>query len=212
MRLLVLPFLVIFFFALNVAADPGSPSNITAQGGNVTFLDVNLSSGQTGYWQGFYGTVTGGIYLEDAVGSHFYDWNVVDAIGTVLATRDLISDWSNINCTNQTEIYEEEERLGFTNESSVGINDTFHNTTHPSFFVANREMRGCRSTLTNNQTDIQSVFWNVLLNVNSTTTVYSAILDNDRLGFNGTVSDFQLLVPVNTTTGQATYKIYVELA
>jgi hypothetical protein len=211
MKKIIFLTLALFIAFPLVFADPGSPQNATAQGGNISIIDVNLSSGATNIWQGFYGTVTGGIFLEDAAGSHFYDWNVVNVIGTILATRELIADWSTINCSNQTEIYEEEERLGITNETSIGINDTYHNTTHPSFIVANREMVGCRSTLTNNQTDIQSVFWNVILNANSTATVYTAVLDNDRLGFNGTISDFQLLVPVNTSTGQATYKIYVEL-
>ncbi len=215
MRKLILIILFIFS-AATALADPGDdPDNVTAKGGNTTFLFVNMSGGATNTWQGFYGNVTGGIFLEDAIGSHFYDWTVVDSVGEILATRELITDWSTINCTNQTEIYLEEEKLGITNASSVGVNDTYNNITHPSFYVANRQMQGCRSTLTNNQTTRSSVFWNVLLNVkmidNTTSTVYTVILDNNKIGYNGTPSDFQLLVPVNTTTGQSTYKVYVEL-
>lgn len=46
--------------------------------------------------------------------------------GEIMATRSIITDWSMINCTNQTEIYEEKRyRLNIANSSSDGINDTF---------------------------------------------------------------------------------------
>lgn len=187
-------------------------TNITAEGGNVTFLDVNLSQQNSNVWQGFYGNVSGGIFLQDANNYIFYDWSVVDSVGEVLATRFIIPDWTLVNCTNQTEIYMEEERLSITNETNMGINDTYYKITHPSFTVAGRTMAGCRSTLTNNATSSQAVFWNVLLNTNSTTTLYTVILDNDRDSYDGGTADFQLLVPVDMQTGQANYNLYVELS
>lgn len=194
-----------------VLSDPSlNVSNLTAGSGNVTPLNLNGTT-ESAIWQGFFGEVGGGIVLEDAAGSSFYDWNAVDPIGEVFATRSLISDWSSINCTNQTQIYQEEDRLGISNATTDGINDTFINITHPSFEVGGRVMIGCRSTLTDNSTDPKVVFWNVLLNTDTVTTIYTAIIDNDVIGFNGTATDFQLLVPVNTTTSQSTYNIYVEL-
>ncbi len=194
-----------------VLSDPSlNVSNLTAGGGNVTPLEINGTS-ETKIWQGFFGEVGGGIVLEDATGSNLYDWNAVTPSGEVFATRTVISDWSNINCTNQTQIYQEEARLNISNSTSDGINDTFLNTTHPSFDVAGRLMTGCRSTLTDNSTDPKVVFWNVLLNTDAVTTVYTALIDNDVIGFNGTATDFQLLVPVNVSLGQATYNIYIEL-
>ena len=195
----------------HVLSDPSlNVSNLTAGGGNVTPLTLNSTSEST-IWQGFFGEVGGGIVLEDAAGSSFYDWNAVDTAGEVFATRSLISDWSTINCTNQTQLYQEEARLNISNATADGINDTFMNTTHPSFEVGGRLMLGCRSTLTDNSTDRKVVFWNVLLNTDAVTTIYSAIIDDGVIGFNGTATDFQLLVPVNTTTSQSTYNIYVEL-
>lgn len=204
---------LILLICIGVAyADPSlNQSNITAQGGNVTFLDVNLSQQNTNIWQGFYGNVTGGIFLKDANEFVFYDWNVVDSVGEVLATRFLISDWNLINCTNQTEIYQEEERLNIPNSTNMGINDTYMNTTHPDFTVAGRPLTGCRSTLMHNSTSSQAVFWNVLLNSNSTSTVYTVILDNDKDSYDGGTADFQLLVPVDLNTGTAQYNMYVEL-
>jgi len=194
-----------------VFSDPGlNATNITAGGGNVTPLNIDFTQ-LSNTWQGYFGSVTGGLVLEDASGDNFYDWNAVVPSGEILATRQIISDWTDINCTNQTEIYQEEERLNIPNSSSEGINDTYKNKTHPVFQVAGRTMKGCRSTLTDNSTDTNVVFWNVLLNTNRTTTIYTALIDNDKVGFNGTVVDFQLLVPINKSTGKATYNIYVEL-
>ena len=194
-----------------VLSDPSlNVSNLTAGGGNVTPLNLNGTS-ESNIWQGFFGEVNGGIVLESADGTSMYDWNVDTVAGEVLATRDLISDWSLINCTNQTQIYQEEARLNISNSSTDGINDTYLNTTHPSFEVAGRTMTGCRSTLTDNSTDEKVVFWNVLLNTDAVTTIYTSLIDDEEIGFNGTATDFQLLVPVNVTLGQAIYNIYVEL-
>jgi hypothetical protein len=190
-------------------ADP-EVNNVTAEGGNTTFLNVDLSQ-TTRTWQGFFGTVTGGILLEDAGGNRFYDWDLVDAVGEIIATRSIITDWSSINCTNQTQLYEEEQRLSILDEHSDGINNTFYMTSHPVFDIAGRILEGCRATRTYNQTDSQSVFWNVLLNTDPATTVYAVIMENDKVGFDGSLVDFQILVPVDRQTGQSTYYMYVEL-
>lgn len=215
---LVLHSYLVFSDPLGANIQPGestrrqepNATNITAQGGNVTFIIADLSQ-TTNIWQGFFGTVTGGILLEDASGNRFYDWNVVDAVGEIIATRNLVDDWASINCTNQTQIYKEEERLNIQNSSSDGINDTYTSTAHPTFDIAGKFLSGCRATRTYNSTTANSVFWNVLLNTNSSNTVYTVVMENDITGFNGSQVDFQLLVPVDRLTGQATYFLYVEL-
>lgn len=189
---------------------PGvNATNITAQAGNVTFLTVDLSQ-TSGIWQGYYGEVTGGILLEDASGNTFYDWNVVDAVGEVYATRRVVTDWSILNCSNQTDIYMEEERLTIQNSSSEGINDTFTLTlSHPDFVANNKVISGCRCTRTYNETE--GKFWNVILNTDENTTIYTSLMDNNEIGFDGTTVDFQLLVPVNLSESISIYNIYVEL-
>ncbi|MEM3374120.1 MAG: hypothetical protein QXE31_02765 [Candidatus Woesearchaeota archaeon] len=218
-------FLLLVFFIKNIFAEPSganliigessrrpisNATNLTAQNGNITWVNADLTQ-ITNVWQGFFGRVSGGIVLENANGDIFYDWNVVDAIGEIIATRNFVNDWSNVKCTNQTEIYLEEERLNIMNETSDGINDTFIYTNHPSFDIAGKFLSNCRATRTHNSTNAQAVFWNVLLNTNETNTIYTVLMENDRIGFNGTEVDFQLLVPVDKLTGFATYFIYVEL-
>jgi len=203
--------LFVVLSSYNVVSDPSYNSTIVLQAGNTTPLYIDGTSSTT-IWQGLFGTVSGGIILDDAEGATLYDWDVVDANGEVMATRYLISDWSTVSCMNQTEIYEEEYRLGIPNSSTEGINDTYQNITHPAFEVGLKLLSGCRSTLTDNSTDDEVVFWNVLLNVNSTVTVYVGIIDNNVIGFNNTLIDYQLLVPTNRTTGYATYNLYLDLS
>jgi hypothetical protein len=194
-----------------VLSDPFiNKSNATAEGGNTTWLSFDQHQ-QTDIWQGFFGRVSGGITLDDASNNTFYDWNLVRAQGEVLATREFVFDWSYIRCTNQTEIYQEELRLTITNDSTQGINDTYFNLTHPPFVISGLPMSGCRSTKTHNSTDSQAAFWNVLLNVNWNQTVYTAIMDDDVVGYNGSIVDFQLLVPTNATSHRSSYNIYLEL-
>jgi len=204
-------FLLIIFNSQNVVSDPEiNRTNLTAEGGNVTEISVT-SDIQTTTWQGFYGTISGELVLDDAAENTFYDWTLLESTGEVLATRDVVSDWTTINCTNQTQIYIEEVSLGIANSSADSINRTYMNDTHPNFIIGTRTMSGCRSTLTDSETESQSVFWNVLLNADSDTVVYASIIDDSTVGWNGTEYDFQLLVPANKTTGQANYNIYLEL-
>lgn len=194
-----------------VLSDPDlNQTNMTAQGGNVSMLFVNAGQ-DSSIWQGFFGTISGGFVLENAQGHTMYDWSIVQASGEVMASRKIISDWTSINCSNQTEIYEEEYRLNIPNSSVQGINDTFVSTAHPVFDIGYIALDNCRSTLTDNSTAEKVVFWNVILNTDENTTVYVSLVDDNTIGFNGTAVDYQLLVPTNLTTSTALYNLYLDL-
>lgn len=213
--IIALSFVYIAFILSNsqyvLSAPSLNQSNITVQAGNVTALNIDGDS-ITNVWQGYFGTITGGILLDNADGFSMYEWDVVNAQGEIMATREIISDWSKVNCSKQTEIYWEEYRLNIPNSSTQGINDTFLNTTHPSFDIGTNVLSGCRSTLTDNSTAEKVVFWNIILNTNSTTSVYVGIIDNEVIGFNGSAVDYQLLLPTNQTTGLAKYNFYLDLS
>jgi len=181
-----------------------------AQAGNITGLNIDQSR-ITNIWQGFFGNVSGGIVLENAAGNNFYNWSPVTIDGEIYATRNTVSDWTQINCTNQTEIYEEEERLNILNESTDGINDTFSSTAHPAFIIGISTISGCRSTRPYNSSGESSEFWNVLLNSNSSNTVYTVIIDDNSNAFDNSTVDFEILVPVDREIGQSTYYFYAEL-
>jgi len=194
----------------NASADPELNNTLDVEGGNVTYLDFD-SGQQSQIWQGFFGQISGGLVLENSQGYTMYDWTIVEAKGEVLATRHIISDWSQINCSTQNEIYQEEYRLNIPNASSEGINDTYMNTTHPQFEVGLIVINGCRSTLTDNSTSDKAVFWNIVLNADANRTVFAGLIEDNVIGFNGTAVDYQLLVPANRTSGFAVYNFYLDL-
>jgi len=182
-----------------------------AEDGNITDLNIDAAS-ITDIWQGFYGNVTGGIVLENAAGTNFYNWSLASISGEIFAVRSLVADWSVINCSNSTYWETEEATLNIAAADSDGINETYADTAHPTFTVgATSTLTGCPSTRPNDDTEQASLFWNVLLNVNSTTTVYTAIISANSNDYDGGTSDYELLVPVDKATGFATYFFYAEL-
>lgn len=218
-------FLVYFLFVSFVKAQPtgaditrgessrGTNPAVTtqdAQAGNVTGLVINQTT-ITRIWQGFYGNVSGQIVLENSAGNNFYDWSLATASGQVYASRNLVSDWSNVNCTNSTQWEAEETTLNIPLTSVEGINETYSLTTHPQFSVGTVPVQNCRSTRPYNSTGLPGDFWNVLINTNLTNTVYVSVLADNSNAFDGGTADFELLVPTDRSTGFATYYFYVEL-
>ncbi|MEM2139158.1 MAG: hypothetical protein QXM96_03315 [Candidatus Woesearchaeota archaeon] len=181
-----------------------------AQAGNVTGLIINQTS-ITRIWQGFYGNVSGQIVLENSAGNNFYDWTLATVTGQVYASRKLVPDWSNVNCTNSTQWESEETTLNIPLTSVEGINETFSLTTHPAFSVGSVPVSNCRSTRPYNSSGLPGNFWNVLINTNLTNTVYVSVLSDNSNAFDGGTADFELLVPTDRNTGLATYYFYAEL-
>lgn len=188
-----------------------NPQN--AQAGNVTQLNINQSR-ITQIWQGYYGNVSGQIVLENSGGDTFYDWSLAAITGEVYATRNTVDDWSAINCTNSTHWEAEETELNIVGTDTDGINETYDTVTHPTFDVGTKTipLDYCRATRPYNSAGAAGAWYNVLLNSNSTNTVYTVVLSEDSSAFDGSLADFELLVPTDKSSGLATYYFYVELA
>ncbi len=225
---ILLTLAVMLLIITTVAGDPGnatitegaseqggsilSEDSTTAEAGNITHLDVDFGR-RTMVWQGFYGNVSGSITLESGGGAKFYEWNATNLQGEVMATRDSIGDWSAINCTNQTHWETEESALNIDSSSFEGINETYETFTHPQFEIGSKtfEANTCRAVRPFVSGGIEGTFYNVMLNTDVDTTVYVAMLAEDTAGYDDAEVDFELLVPVDTSTGQSTYYFYVEI-
>lgn len=190
-----------------------SAQQANAQAGNVTQLNIDQTR-ITDIWQGFYGNVSGQIVLENSLGNNFYDWSLSTITGEVYASRNTIPSWTGINCTNSTYWQNEETTLNIPATQTDGINETYNTLTHPTFQVGTKTFAPnvCQSTRPYNSTGQAGNFYNVLLNSNSTNVVYAAILADNSNGFDNTTYDFEIMVPVDKTSGTATYYFYVELA
>jgi len=193
----------------------GSNSSLgtaNAQAGNVTQLNIDQTR-ITDVWQGFYGNVAGQIVLENSNGANFYDWTLATITGEVYATRFTIPSWSGINCTNRTHWELEESTLNIISTAIDGINETYNAVSHPSFAVGAKTFASnvCQSVRPYNGTGTSGQFYNVLLNSNSTNTVYTVILSDNQNAFDNSTADFEVLVPTDRSTGFGTYYFYVEL-
>jgi hypothetical protein len=233
MALLVV--LAIAFAATLVAADPSSPTALTAvqtssrnlsnlpaqtmgaQGGNVTEMNIQALT-ITQSWQGYYGNISGVVTLQDASNSTFYNWSMASFQARVFATRASSVSWDTVNCTNSTNRTNEETYLGQAVTDSDSVTNTFNTTSHPAFTVGTRNILAntCYSTngFVNNNTQ-SSNYDMLLLSPSNGQIIYMTSVNRSTVGFDGRQHDFQLLVGENEKTGNigaTTYYFWTEFS
>jgi len=193
--------------------------SIGAQGGNVTQVNIDALTVTTS-WQGYYGDITGEISLGDAGNNTFYNWSVTTVAGEVYATRTASVTWGTVDCANATQISLEEGYLGQASTDGDSVTNTFNKRSHPALAVGTRNIAAntCNTTNAFSSNNTQSVNWTqVLLNQNVSTVgnvIYTTIINDTTVGFDGATHDFQLLVGENEKTGNigaTTYYFWVEL-
>ncbi len=191
-----------------------SPKQVDALAGNVTELSLNATAVTKG-WQGFYGNVTGEIILADASGNNFYDWNLTVPSGQVFASRSDAVTWATINCSNDTQVSQEETYLDQTSTDPDSVSNTFTLTSHPDFMVGSTNITGCYSTKAYDSSGGQGAddFWQILLSDGSDNTVYSTVIEDSAVsGFNNQPWHFELLVGEKGTDEATTpYYFYVQI-
>ena len=223
------------FVMLNVVAEPTGPSTITpgansrypvttasntsAIAGNVTELNFESNS-VTNTWQGYYGNISGSIKLGDANNNTLYDWTTASPSGEIYATQSAVTpNWSNIVCANSTQTDAEDIALGINpTVDQDSVNRTFNNvTSFTTFYVGNiniNSAQNCRAVNLHNDTGMPSSdFQEVLLNDGSAM-VYTALIKQNAMGFDGNPHDFEMIVGENGHNGDTTptpYYFYVEL-
>jgi len=189
--------------------------NVSAVAGNVTQIDI-LGISITTSWQGFYGNISGNIILADASNNSFYEWgNGTSITGEVFASRATDIVWNTINCSNSTQIAQEEAYLNQSAGASDSVSNTFNETDHTPFLVGLRNMHDCPSTnVFTSGSKVNGNWDQILLADTANKTVYTTIIDRGTQGFDGRMWDFQLLVGENGKNGDTatmTYYFFTEL-
>ena len=180
-------------------------STVNIDGGNVTYVDVN-SDVVTSRWAGFFGNVSGSLFLSDASANNFYQWSISSMTGAVVYAADgSVSDWAagtsivplnnsnapayvnGVYTDNFTQTYAANE--AFTS-STYNIAATPYATTYNSSGVA-----GNLKTY-------------ALYSITDAKTIWAGKVVDDADGFDGTTVDYQILLPAQTGT---TYSFYMEL-
>jgi hypothetical protein len=211
---------------------PAGAATIQALAGNVTQLSITGNT-VTQTWQAYYGNVSGTITLDDALNNTIYNWQLASPEGEIYASESPIDfTYDNIFCYdfNMTDagysafntLAEYEALLGLESDDVDGIDETFtEGTNYNSFYVGSRHIDNssvtCPTTQMYDQNEQQdpSKFQELLLYDNtSNKIIYTAVIEQDVLGFDNQYWDFEMIVGENGHDGDTTtttYYFYVEL-
>jgi len=202
------------------SSQPDAPSDVYSDAGNLTEIILSGFS-NTNSWQGYYGNVSGVIFLADSLGHVMYNWSAENAIGEVFSsTSDLIS-WGDIKCFDMDSQTSEnktvlESAYGINSSDPDGIDETFNLNSHPQFFVGKIGFSPgiCKNTKVYGP-DGSGIFDEVLLYDSKTdNVVYTSILKDNTPGFDKSQHDFEMMVLENghgTNKIPTNYFFYIEL-
>lgn len=190
---------------------------ITAVGGNITWIKINQLQ-QTRRWQGFVGNISGKLVLDDASNNTMYSWNVSNITGEIYASTNCSIDWNYVTPQNNCAV---DNVLTGTGADSVSNTYAPSNNTN-TYQILNLLINGSSACtaypyLNDTQQIGQNLFENIILaaGTNSSATnqtIYAAEIQQYKAnGFNTELFDFQMLVPVNVSTGTTTYCLYAEI-
>jgi len=199
---------------------------VPAQAGNVSQLVIN-DTRVTTHWQGYYGRITGTITLDNGKNDTLFDWQLTNPVGEIFASNSSSVNWGNITCVNLTSnisgsgtrsklnasILEDTFNISYTDAD--GINETFNYTFTDSLTVGEKIIDSSNNCplvyLYRNNAPQQADFQEVLLTDN-TSVIFTAPLENDLTGFEGSPWDFQMIVPENRASGTTNFYFFVELS
>jgi hypothetical protein len=191
---------------------------IITSGGTIATVLLNATT-QNPHWKAYVGNVTGKLVLEDALSYSIYEWNVTVPAGEVYVTRNDSINWPNIICANSTNLATEDAAMNHTLSADDSISNTFTGTTHRGFWTGSVEFiaNQCNHTITtyvNGTAQSPTSLFQEIVLWDRTSLVYSTIMENNLVGFNRKVYDFQMIVPERGWEGPVSstaYYFYVEL-
>ncbi|MFH1849932.1 MAG: hypothetical protein ABH879_07170 [archaeon] len=203
-----------------------------SQGGAYIYT-LNLNGAeQNSRWKAYVGNITGSLKLDDANSFTFYEWNLGTLTGQVYATRSSgVINWSNVNCSwgwqneSSNRTVSANEDIALSHSKLDNISSTFTSKNNSAITVGTRTIAAetCYTASPYVNDTAQSsttLFVETLLYDGSNSTngnlLYTATVENNVYGYrNGSVYDFQLMVPENGATGWSSttaYYFYVELS
>ena len=219
-----------------------SNGSVAGVAGNVTELNIFSQNSITNGWTGFYGNISGTMELADSNGNAFYNWSSTSPKGQVYVSKNSTIQWGNIQCFNftamgnytsdiakaggtslyGTNISQLESEFGITASDADSISKTFvlsGPSTHNSFVVGSLGfVEGqCMNTriLAQFGASEDNKFEEVLLyEPQSTSVVFTTILNDNVVGFDGGYHDFETMVPEdghNGNTSPTMYYFFMEL-
>ena len=239
--LAIQPFGANYTLVNSTTATPDTAASIPAIAGNVTEINI-VGFSTTQSWQGYFGNISGTIQLADAGDNIMYNWSLASPQGEIYTSTSNSITWSNVQCFNYsalgtyaddtsnagatsqygTNLTQLEALFGIDSADVDGIDETFNLLgagTHNIFYTNHLEFSEgeCRSTrlFSNIGAGEDDKFEEVLLyEPVSQSVIFTSLIDEDVLGFDGRSHDFEMLVTEDghgTDTSTTPYYFYVEL-
>lgn len=182
---------------------PGYPSN-QSEGGYITNIEIWTANTQTQKWQGYYGNVSGNIYLNSSSDQSMYAWTVDLNNTFVYATTNstLPNTDSLYNITNSSL----DTLWGFS-ASSDNISNTYLNTSGNQNFAGKTVVDPLGATTSAGYSDY--VIADVGSGAVKADVLWAGLINVSKTGFKGQNADYELLVPVSSSA--ELYYFYIEL-
>jgi len=191
-----------------------SSGTISATGGNHTNLNVTTET-QTLVWQGFFGEVVGNLSLASNNGSRLYSWKynasrVATYPGAVIATSATSVNFANLTANNDCTSGE-----SLTGTGSDRVNLTFQPSNNTAFKIGSVTIGASTACRTNTYVNniSQTTRFEEIITKDSTTSppIFATRIEPGITGFDGSIHDYQLMVPDVQNSSTTTYYFYVEL-
>lgn len=172
-------------------------TNVTIDGGDVTYVDVN-SDVVTSKWAGFYGNLSGTLFLSDGT-NNFYEWSLSTLTGGVVyAANTTVTDWTGTTIAPM-------DNAGAPSFVNGAYTDNFTNTfTGSEAFVS----ASLNEASTPYATTLGAGAFKTYALKSGSVGIWAGLVVENGTSFTGGEADYQILLPAQTSTQ---YSFYVEL-
>ena len=189
----------------------------TASGGSFTTLVLNVTS-QTSKWKAYVGNVTGTLTLDNSNNKTIYDWALSVVQGEVYVSRNNSINFGSLACANRGNITAEDTHMNINSSSDDSINKTFNQSIHKSFVIGGTgtiQNSTCPAIATyindTKQPASENATFQEILLSDGISPVFVALLNDNKIGFDQGIYDFQVIVPENPSGTLTPYYFYAEL-
>jgi hypothetical protein len=192
-----------------------------SEGGNITQLNITIDKTLTDKWQALYGNITsGGIGLNDSSKDLFKwgTWSNSTDVGYVIATTNSSTpDWEHLTGATSAEI---DTAWNFTVYDADSANNTFNNSNNTEITIGFNTIDADHTanvSTYDGQGTPQRTWQTIVLKHPGTVSEYDFNsfvfigvnnVSTSATAYDGKACDYQMMMPVNTTT---TYYLYTEL-
>ena len=201
-----------FVYGANDSGNAAAAEFLNATGGNISNLTMSIDS-FTNHWAGFFGTISTALTLQGAAGDQFYSWGTYTNVsGTVLLANTSTVTWSGIAAGTSTNAVSEDASVGFTASDEDNVSNTFTSTNAAVLNIGSVTITA-HSAVSANTSSSGGNDWETILLIAaaSDSVVYAGPINDENNNYAGNPSDFQLMVPVDATSGYRSYYTFAEL-